>query len=91
LELEFGKYLSENNISIWIRQVIIPGITDNEEDLLLLKKYLSLLKTVEKIELISYHTLGKYKWEQLGYAYELKDIPSATPEDIARAKTILEC
>ena len=51
LELEFANYLSENGIKMWIRQVIIPGITDDENDLIRLKEFLQTLKTVEKIEL----------------------------------------
>ena len=89
-ELAFAKYLSDNNIPIWIRQVIIPGITDNEEDLLKLKKFINSLKTVQKIELLPYHNLGKHKWEQLGLYYDLKNIRAATSEDIQRAKEILE-
>lgn len=69
LELEFANYLSENGIKMWIRQVIIPGITDDENDLIRLKEFLQTLKTVEKIELNPYHTLGVYKWEDLGLEY----------------------
>lgn len=89
LELEFAKYLSDENIPIWIRQVIIPGITDDENDLLKLKEFIASLKTVEKIELIPYHELGKFKWEKLGFKYELEDIRQATDEDINKAKKIL--
>ena len=88
-ELSFAKYLSDNNISVWIRQVIIPGITDNKEDLLELKSFINSLKTVKNIELLPYHELGKSKWENLGLNYELEGIPSATSEDIKRAKEIL--
>ena len=89
LELEFAKYLSDNNIPIWIRQVIIPGITDNEEDLIKLKDFLHSLKTVQKIELHPYHNMGVYKWEKLGLKYPLKDVRCANDEDIKRAKQIL--
>lgn len=89
-ELEFAKYLSDNNIPIWIRQVIIPGITDHEDDLLKLKNFISSLNTVEKIELLPYHSLGKFKWENLGQKYDLENIPDATSEDIKRVKKILE-
>lgn len=88
-ELEFAKYLSDNNKSMWIRQVLIPGITDNKDDLLELKKFINSLKTLEKIELLPYHSIGKYKWDKLGYKYELEEIPDATDEDIKRAKEIL--
>ncbi len=88
-ELEFARYLSDNNIPIWIRQVIIPGITDDEKDLMELKKFISSLKTVQKIELQAYHDMGKFKWKNLGYEYPLEGIRSATDEDIKRAKEIL--
>ena len=89
-ELAFAQYLSQNNKPIWIRQVIIPGITDNKEDLEELKDFISSLKTVEKVELLKYHDMGKYKWDKLKAKYELDHIKPATDEDIARAKQILE-
>lgn len=90
LELEFAKYLSDNNIPIWIRQVLIPGITDDKKDLLKLKDFISSLKTVKKVEFNAYHELGKFKWESLGFEYPLKNIRPATDADIERAKKILE-
>lgn len=89
-ELAFARYLSDNNIPIWIRQVIIHGITDDEEDLLALKEFISTLSNVKKVELIPYHELGKFKWENLGFNYELEGVPAATSKDIGRAKRILE-
>lgn len=89
-ELEFAKYLNDNSIPIWIRQVLIPGITDDEKDLIKLKNFLSTLKTVEKIELLPYHSLGKHKWKDLGLVYDLDGIPDATAKDVKRAKEILE-
>ena len=89
LELEFAKYLSDNNIPMWIRQVIIPGITDDEQDLIDLKNFIKTLKTVEKIELHPYHNMGVFKWENLGLEYPLKGIRPANDEDIQRAKKIL--
>ena len=74
---------------MWIRQVIIPGITDDENDLIRLKEFLQTLKTVEKIELNPYHTLGVYKWEDLGLEYPLKGVRQANTEDIESAKRIL--
>ena len=88
-ELSFAKYLSDNNIPIWIRQVIIPGITDNDEDLIKLKEFIKSLKTVKKVELLPYHNLGEYKWEKLGFEYKLNNIRPANSDDIKRAKKIL--
>lgn len=89
LELEFAKYLSDNNIKMWIRQVIIPGLTDNKDDLLKLKDFINSLKTVEKIELLPYHNIGEFKWKKLGLKYPLEGIRQATDEDIKKAKEIL--
>ena len=88
-ELTFAKYLSENNKPMWIRQVLIPGITDNEEDLLNLKNFIDSLETVERVEILPYHTMGKFKWSKLGVQYELENIPDATQDDINNAKKIL--
>ena len=89
-ELEFAKYLSENNIKMWIRQVIVPGYTDDEKDLIKLKEFLKTLKTVEKVQLLPYHDMGKFKWEKLGQKYELENVRQANDDDIKRAKEILE-
>ena len=89
LELEFAKYLSENEIPIWIRQVIIPGYTDDEADLLKLKEFISTLKTVQKIELLAYHNMGAFKWKNLGVEYPLEGVRTADTQDIARAKKLL--
>ena len=90
LELEFAKYLSDNSIPVWIRQVLVPGYTDDKEDLEKLKTFLSTLTNVKKIELLPYHSIGKYKWEKLGVKYELEDVRDANNNDIKRAKEILD-
>lgn len=64
-------------------------MTDSEEDLLSLKDFISSLKTVQKVELLPYHDLGKFKWENLGIKYPLFDVKPATAEDVDRAKKIL--
>ena len=88
LELEFAKYINEKNKRIWIRQVLVPGITDKKEDLLELKDFLKTIN-VEKFEFLPYHDLGKYKWEKLGLPYELEDVRVATNKDVERAKKIM--
>lgn len=90
LELEFAQYLSDNNKDIWIRQVLVPGITDKEEDLYKLKKFINGLKTVKKVDLLPYHDLGKFKWTNLGLDYPLENIRTANNDDVKRAKQILE-
>ena len=88
-ELTFAKYLSDNGIHMWIRQVLIPGYTDDKSDLLKLKDFISSLKTVDKIEILPYHDMGKYKWKELGLKYELEDVRIANDDDVKRAKKIL--
>lgn len=89
-ELKFAKYLSDNNISIWIRQVLVPGYTDDENDLLKLKDFIKSLKSVERVEILPYHNLGEYKWKELNLEYALKDVRQANIDDVNRAKKILE-
>lgn len=89
LELNFANYLSENGIPIWIRQVLIPGYTDDEKDLLELKNFISHLKTVEKVELLPYHDMGKFKWKKLGLDYSLEKVRAVTAEDVKKAKEVL--
>ncbi len=89
-ELAFANFLSSINKPIWIRQVLVPGITDNPDDLTTLKHFISNLKTVEKVEILPYHDLGKFKWENLECPYELEGYRTATNKDVQKAKEILE-
>lgn len=89
-ELEFANYLSEHNKKIWIRQVIVPGYTDKKEDLIKLREFINFLKTVEKVELLPYHDIGKFKWEELGLKYELENVKTPTDEEMKKAKEILQ-
>lgn len=90
LELEFIKYLSDNNKKMWIRQVLVPTYTDREEDLIKLSKFIKSLNTVEKVEVLRYHDLGKFKWEKLKLKYPLENLRLATVEDYERAVKILD-
>ena len=67
----------------------IPGFTDDKEDLLKLKNFISTLNSVQKIEILPYHNMGAYKWKKLGFKYELENVREATNEDVAKAKEIL--
>lgn len=77
--LKFAKYLNQNNIKMWIRIVYMPGFTDEGKDKL--KEYIHSLKTVEKVEVLPYHTMGNFKWEELGLKYELEDMKEPTKEE----------
>lgn len=86
--LTFAKYLAEKNISTWIRHVLVPQWTDNEEDLKALAQFLVPFSNVEKVEILPYHSLGEFKWKQLNLDYELKDIETPTLESLEKAKAI---
>ncbi|KXZ39377.1 pyruvate formate lyase activating enzyme [Alkalithermobacter thermoalcaliphilus JW-YL-7 = DSM 7308] len=88
--LNLAKHLSNRNIPVWIRYVLVPGITDSPEHLEELAKFLSSLNNIENIEILPYHTAGSFKWEQLGIEYPLKGIRQATDEDVLKARKIFE-
>ncbi len=86
---KFAKTLSDNGVAMWIRQVLAPGLTDDENDLKRTREWINTLKTVERVEVLPYHTLGKPKYEKLGLSYPLGDTPIPTREQIDKAKAIL--
>ena len=88
-ELKFAEYISQNNIDMWIRQVLIPGYTDDENDLKKLKSFIDKLNSVKKVELLPYHNMGEYKWKKLGLNYDFKDVKAPTAEEVKNAKEIL--
>lgn len=87
--LDMAKYLSENGKAMWIRHVLVPGYTDSEEQLTRLKEFIDSLDTVDRVEILPYHTLGVFKWKELGIPYELEDVNPPTKEEVERAKRIL--
>lgn len=87
--LEMAAYLSDHGKAMWIRHVLVPGITTEEDELHRLRSFLDTLKTVERVEVLPYHTLGVFKWKELGIPYQLEDVDPPTKEQIDRAKEIL--
>lgn len=87
--LDMAEYLSEQGKDMWIRHVLVPGINDDEKYLKRLYEFISKLKTVKKVEILPYHTLGVFKWKELGYKYSLEDVEPPTKEQVERAKEIL--
>lgn len=88
---DMARYLSDKGIAMWVRHVLVPSLTDSEDSLLALRSFIASLKTVQRIEVLPYHTLGISKWEKLGLTYPLMEIPTPTSEEIERAKKILGC
>lgn len=88
--LDFAKYLSDNNVPMWIRHVVVPSITDGKEDLEHLGEFIGTLKTVEALDVLPYHNMAIKKYEELGIDYPLKDIlPLKKDETLSAREEIL--
>ena len=87
--LDMARFLSDNGKAMWIRHVLVPGITDDEKQLASLREFIDTLKTVERVEILPYHTLGVFKWKELGIPYQLEGVEPPTEEQVKRAKEVL--
>ncbi len=87
--LAFAKFLSERNKPIWIRQVLVPNLTDEESDLRATRAFIDGLQSVERVEVLPYHTMGVVKYEKLGLSYPLAGVQAPSKEKVAQAKRIL--
>lgn len=88
--LLFANHLNQRKIPVWIRYVLVPNLTDDLEDIEGLAKFLSTLSNVERIDILPFHKMGEYKWEKLGYNYELTNVKEPTPESVSEAKNIFK-
>ena len=86
--LDYAKWLSDRGKRIWIRHVLVPGYTDDEESLNKLSQFISQIN-VEKIEVLPYHTMGEVKYEKLGIDYPLKGVNPPDKLTVEKAKCIL--
>lgn len=87
--LDMFRYLDEIQKPIWIRHVLVPGMSDNDELLIKTREFIDTLHNVEKIEVLPYHALALAKYQELGIDYVLKDVKSPSAERVANAKKIL--
>jgi pyruvate formate lyase activating enzyme len=87
--LKFAQHLNSRKIPVWLRYVVVPGLTDLEPDVKKLGKFIAKLSNIENIELLPFHKTGEYKWKELGLDYTLYDIPPASDNDIERVRKIL--
>ena len=91
--LEFGRHIAQSNTPLWIRRVLVPGLSDSEEDLKATADYIKELNTlgnVERIDVLPYHPMGENKWAELGYDYPLKGQRVPTAAEVKRAEEILQ-
>ena len=87
--LDFMDYLKENKKRVWVRHVIVPGITYTKEQLLALGSYLKGFDNVERVDILPYHTLGVSKYEALGVPYPLAEVEPLAKQDAASALEIV--
>ena len=83
--LEFAKRLAHRKRPMWVRFVLVPGLTDDPEDIKQIAAFAAGLGTVERLEVLPFHQLGKYKWERLGLDYQLAEFQPPSAEQLERA------
>lgn len=87
--IAFAKFLSDNNVPIWIRHVLVPGITQNDDYLYKLGRFIGTLKSLKAVDILPYHDMAKPKYEALNIPYPLPDTPVASKEDAIKAREIV--
>ncbi len=87
--LDFARYLSDNGITVWIRHVVVPGITDKPEYFVRLGEFMAGIKTVKALDVLPYHTMGEAKYRELGIDYPLKGIPPLGESEAIKARNII--
>lgn len=87
--LAFAEYVSQRKIPLWVRHVVVPGITDGEDELLRLGEYISRLKSLKALDVLPYHDMGKGKYKELGIEYPLDGVPPLPKEEAIRARNII--
>ena len=88
--LATAKWLEDNQKPFWLRYVLVPGISDFEEDIRSLGEHFKDYKMIQRVEILPYHTLGAHKYETLGQEYALKDVKTNTPEQLDRAEALFK-
>ncbi|BAS56423.1 MULTISPECIES: pyruvate formate-lyase-activating protein [Leptolyngbya] len=88
--LTLARYLNQIHKPVWIRFVLVPGLTDDPQNIAGLADFLATLTNIERVDVLPFHKMGEYKWEQLGYDYQLKDTPNPTSEQVQAAIDIFK-
>lgn len=87
--LSFARFLNEKGVRMWVRHVLVPGLTDDDGALGRLRAFLDTLHNVDRVEVLPYHTMGVQKWRKLGVAYPLEGVSPPAKERVENAKNIL--
>lgn len=88
--LKIAEYLAQENHPVWIRYVLVPGITDDKTDIKNLADYLRPMKNIEKIQILPFHKMGEYKWKELEFPYELANVEPPSIESIQQTSEIFQ-
>lgn len=84
--LTFGRRLADRGVQIWVRFVLVPGLTDDVANVDAVADYVASLATVSRVEVLPFHQMGRDKWESLGLRYELDDVQPPSPELVERVR-----
>lgn len=87
--LQFAQYLSDRQVPVWIRHVVVPGITDDAVYLDRLGYFLGSLKNIKALDVLPYHDMGKIKYEQMGISYPLEGVPPLDKLDAVKAREVI--
>lgn len=87
--LQFAAYLNEKNTDMWIRHVVVPGITDDDKYLFDLGYYIGRFRNLKVLDVLPYHTMGESKYEKMGMEYKLKDVPAMNKADVVEKKKVI--
>ncbi len=88
--LDFAKRLGEHGVPVWVRFVVVPGYTDDPENVRAVAQIAASIPTVERVEVLAFHQMGRDKWASLGLTYELEDVSPPTPEQMNQARAIFK-
>lgn len=87
--LTFCSYLNAQNVDMWIRHVVVPGITDDDSYLYKLGYFIGQFHNLKALDVLPYHTMGEAKYEKLGMEYKLKDVPAMDKNKIVDKKQVI--
>jgi len=88
--LDCARRLAERGSRVWVRRVLVPGVTDGEDDLRKTGAFIRSLGNVERVDVLPYHELGVAKWQALGLPYRLAEARPPTEAEVARARALLQ-
>lgn len=87
--LAMAQYVAQRGVPLWVRHVLVPGLTDDMDGLRRLDAFIKTLPTVRRVEVLPYHTLGLFKWQNLGIPYSLEGVRVPTEEEVKQAEDLL--